>query len=92
MDELRDELERLASFALEECGGEACLAAITRALERVVTADDAEPLGIHADEPLAAEEASMRKDNRGWSLDAFNEAVRLELFQLTRPHRSGGAG
>jgi hypothetical protein len=88
MDELRDELERLASFALEECGEEACLAAITRALERVVTADDAEPLGIHADEPLAAEEASMRIGPRLVARRIL-EAVRLELFQLTRPHHSG---
>ena len=92
MDELRDELERLASFALDECGEEACLAAIRRALERVVTADEPEPRAIYADEPLAAEEASMRENNRCWSLEAFNEAVRLELVQLTRPHRSGGAG
>ena len=91
MDDLRDELERLASLALEECGEEACLAAITRALEHVIAADDLQAFAIPAADGLTAE-ASMRADNRCWSLDAFYEAVLLELFQLTRRHESGDLG
>ena len=81
MDKLRAELERVANVALEACGEEACVAAIERALERVITADDPEPLAIYADE-----------DNRCWSLDALYETVRLELLRLLSNTRVATSG
>ena len=82
MDERRDELERLATFAFEECGTEACHAAITRALARVVSGTEPERLAISAVDVPTVDESS-EEDSRVWSLDAFYEALLVELLALT---------
>jgi len=71
MDELRVEIERLAAFALEEIGTEACHGAIRRALERVVARDGPQPPPLNAGDVLTAEASMWIDDDGRWSLDAF---------------------
>ncbi len=78
-------LKRLATFVQEECSEQAFHAAIERALERVV--NDAVPgrLAIAAGGVPTPGGSIVMDDGRLW-LDAFYDALLLELLQLSRTH------